>query len=209
MASEDRALGRGLEDVSHLFLSGARDPQAYERLNLGLAQTPVSGQPGTRRGVAVLRPGAPLSTPQLTATLTECQDALEPGLRALGSDVSCGPFGDIDVLALDRANRWTIVDVDTAPGDHLLLRGLGHVDWVTRNSASLQRMYPMLAIEAVPPPRLVLVAPAFSRVVRTALGQLRPTVTCFIYHTVWVSDRTGIFFEPLRSEDHNGPPEPL
>jgi hypothetical protein len=195
MAPEDRALGRGLEDVSHLFLSGAGNPQAYERADDGVAQ------PGTRRGVAVLRPGAPLSTPQLTATLVECHDALEPGLRAIGSDVPCGPFGTIDVLALDRANRWTIVDVDTMAGDQLLLRGLGHVDWAARNAASLQRMYPALAIEAVPRIRLVLVAPAFSRLTRSALGQLKATVTCFICHTVWVSDRTGILFEPVRGED--------
>ena len=208
MASEDRALGRGLEDVSHLFLPGARNSQTHERVDDG-AQTPTSGQPVTRSGVAVLRPGAPLQTPQLAATLIEYQDALEPGLRALGSDVSCCPFGEIDVLAQDRGNRWTIVDVDTAPGDQLLLRGLGHVDWAVRNAASLQRMYPALAIGAVPRPRLVLVAPAFSRLMRSALGQLRLTVTCFIYHTVWVSDRTGIFFEPLRSEDDIGPPDPL
>jgi len=200
MAPEDRALGRGLEDVSHLFLSGAGNPQAYERVDDGVAQ------PGTRRGVAVLRPGAPLSTPQLTATLIECQDALEPGLRAIGTDVPCGPFGGIDVLALDRASRWTIVDVDTVASDKLLLRGLGHADWAARNAATLQRMYPALAIEAVPRLRLVLVAPAFSQLTRSALGQLRATVTCFICHAVWVSDRTGIFFEPLRGEDDLGFP---
>jgi hypothetical protein len=203
MASEDRALGRGLEDVSHLFLSGAGNPQAYQRVDDGVAQTPA-GEPGARRGVAVLRPGAPLSTRQLTATLVECQDALEPGLRALESDVPCGAFGGIDVLALDRANRLTIVDVDTAPGDQLLLRGLGHVDWAARNAATLQRMFPALAIEAAPQFRLVLVAPAFSRLTRSALAQLKPAVTCFICHAVWISDRTGIFFEPLRSENDIG-----
>ena len=64
------------------------------------------------------------------ATLLECQEALESGMQTLGAAVSCSPYGEIDLLAVDRVNRLTIVDVETTVGDSLLLRGMNHVDWV-------------------------------------------------------------------------------
>ena len=145
----------------------------------------------------MLRPGVALGKDQLTATLAECQDALEPGLRILGAAVPCSPHTEIDVLAVDRRNRLTIVDVETTLDDRLLLRGIGHVDWAVCNLANLGRMYPACAIDAGLQPRLMLVAPAFSQLHASALRQLTgPAVRCFIYHTVVVSDRPGIFIEP-------------
>jgi hypothetical protein len=144
---------------------------------------------------------APLKA-QLTATLAECQDALEPGLRTLGVAVSCYPFGEIDLLALDQFNQLTIIDVDTALGDDLILRGISHVEWVARNLANVRRMFDMRVMEVARPPRLILVARRFSPAVHSAMRQLStPKVTCFRYHAVAATGGPGILIEPLVEEE--------
>src|SRR5207247_7067285 len=106
---------------------------------------------------------------QLKAVLLECRDALEEGMRTLGTAVSCGPYGEIDLLALDRFNRLTVVEVDTTLGDGLLLRGISHVDWVTRNLANVRRIYQTWSIDSGGQPRVFLVAPRFSRLLTSAI----------------------------------------
>ncbi len=118
-------------------------------------------------------------------------------MRILGAGVPCSPHSDIDVLAVDRGNRLTIVDVATTIDDRLLIRGIGHVDWTASNMPNVRRMHPAGAIDAGLQPRLMLVAPAFSPLLMSALRQIAgPAVRCFVYHTVVVSDRPGIFIEP-------------
>jgi len=197
-----RTLGRGLEDVSHLFLTATEEKGARVE-SPATERTP--GRPAVRAGVAVLRRGVGLSKDQLTATLVECQDALESGMRALGASVSCSPFGEIDLLALDRCNQLTIVDIETSVGDGLLIRGISHVDWVVRNAANVRRMYQNWPIDCSERPRLILVAPRFSLSLRSALRQLTgPRVTCFRYHPVAIYGGTSILVEPLRDESEPG-----
>ena len=162
-----KTLGRGFEEISHLFLSATEGTRGRE--NLAMEQP--AARPATRAGVAVLRPGADLAKDQLTATFLECQDALESGMRTLGAGVSCSPYGEIDLLALDRFNQLTIVDVETSVGDGLLLRGISQVDWVMRNAANVRRMYQNWPF-ASSQPRLILVAPNFSPFLRSAVRQL-------------------------------------
>ena len=218
-----RALGRGLEDISHLFLSGAPPEQPVdlcrEQPVLATRQQPAtlsrqqSGNvaadqqappplPRPRAGLGVLRPGVELTRDQLTATLLECDDALERGMRALGVAVSCSPYGTIDVIAVDCYNQLTVIDVDTAVGDGLLSRGISHIDWATRNMTTVQRMFEKWAIDASGPPRLALVAPAFSPLVLAALRQIKgPHITCFRYLTATMSGGTAVLFEQVGDLD--------
>ena len=202
--SADRAakpLGRGFEEISHLFLSDSAETRPGERTCVE-ARERVPVWPGIRTGVAVLRPGAPLTRDQLTATLRECQIALEDNMRAIGAGVSCSPYGEVDLLALDRAHQLTLIDVETRLGDGLLLRGVSHVDWVRRNLSNVQRMYPEWRIDAARPPRLFLIAPGFSPCLRSAIRQIiGPDITCFRYHDVAISGGTGILVERLGRED--------
>jgi hypothetical protein len=189
-----RPLGRGLEDVSHLFLSNLPAPRERE-LKDERESPRVQGQPRTRTGVAVLRPGEPLTRDQLIATLAECQVALEHTLRVMDVRVPCVPFGEIDVLAADAADRLTVIDVDVVPGDGLLARGIGHLDWIVRNSSNLRRMFERWTISPRPP-RLVLVAPAFSQALRSAVHHITgPEIACVRYQGVQVSSGPGIVFE--------------
>ena len=202
--SADRSgkpLGRGFEEISHLFLSDSAVTRPGEWTAVQ-AREGVPVRPGIRTGVAVLRPGAPLTRDQLTATLRECQSALEDNMRAIGAGVSCDPHSEIDLLALDRAHQLTLIDVETRLADGLLLRGVSHVDWVRRNLSNVQRMYPEWMIDAARPPRLFLVAPGFSPFLRSAIRQITgPDITCFRYHEVAISGGTGILVERLGGED--------
>ena len=130
--------------------------------------------------------------------------ALAPSLllvRAIGAGVTSHPYGEIDLLALDRADQLTIIDVETTRGDELLLRGVSHVDWVVRNVANMRRMYQGWRIDFSRQPRLFLVAPRFSPCLRSVVRQItRPDITCLRYHGVEISDGTGIFFEHVGGE---------
>src|SRR5215470_14105143 len=149
---QGKPLGRGLEDISHLFLS-----QRTEKL-------PVNDRPPAppaKNGVTLLKP-ASVTKEWLTTVLTEFGDALEDGLRTIDVNVSCYPCGEIDVLAVDRASRLAIVDFDAATSDDLLLRGLGHFDWLVHNMPNVRRMYREQNINVALQPRLFLLAPQFS-----------------------------------------------
>lgn len=196
----DRPLGRGLEDVAHVFLS----PEAEER-----GTDPTGGRrPGRPlpREEAVpsallLRPAAQVTRQQVAAALKEFEGALEEGLRELDAEVPCAPCGEIDLLAVDRGNQLTIIDFDTTSSDELLIRGLGQVDWVVANVPNLRRMYRGQAINFSLPPRLFLLAPQFSSRVRRAACQItRLQIDWVRYHFVETPGRAGIFFERLSTE---------
>ena len=188
-AGPGRPLGRGLEDVSHLFLS----PKP------GDVVSRTEAAPGE---VAVqLRPGS-VSRDRLAALLPlDWSGALEDGLRTIDVRLPCHPGGEIDVLAVDRTGKLTIIDYDTTPNDGLLLRGIGHVEWVVRNTPTVQRMCPGRTFDPSSPPRLILLAPQFSPLIRRAIRQLtRPQIQWVRYHAVETPTGTGILFEPVTAE---------
>jgi hypothetical protein len=195
----DRPLGRGLEDVSHLFLSQQADPGNLD------PRGPWAGRPLPREEVPpspiVLRPAAQVTREQVGAVLRECPAALEPGLRIVDAGIPCAPCGEIDLLAVDRASQLAILDFDTTAGDELLVRGLGHVDWAVRNVPNLRRMLRGQAINFSLPPRLFLLAPRFSSRVLWAGRQIaRPQLEWVRYHLVEGPGPAGILFEPVAAE---------
>lgn len=200
MKSAARPLGRGLEDISSLFLSAAAPPTAHTPDDP--ARPPLAGSTATKAAVAVLRPGSALTRDHLTAALLDSHEALERGLRMFAAAVPCRPYGDIDLLGLDCFDRLTVVEIDTSVGDLSLVRGISHVNWVSRNVATLQRMYPRATIDESQHPRLVLVVPRLSPMLRSAVRQLASSrVACVRYHTVAMPNGTGILFEAFRDEE--------
>ena len=185
----DRPLGRGLEDVSHLFLSQSTDEA-------------VAREPSwSRSGSVLLRPRRSFTTDRLAAALREFDGALEEGMRAIDTNVPCDSCDGIDVMALDLTNQLTIIDIDTTPNEGLLLRGIGHFDWVVRNSAILRRMYRGHAINFSLPPRLFLVAPQFSPLLKSVARQItHPQIDWVKYHVADVFGGTGILFEHVEGQ---------
>ena len=195
-------LGRGLEHVSHLFLSPKTgDASTSTSAPASSAEADSAAPAGPRRNAVVLR-SVQLARERLAAVLPlDWSGGLEDGLRTIDARIPCHPCGEIDVLAVDRTNKLTIIDFDTTLNDSLLVRGLGHVDWVLRNTQNVQRMYPAQAFDASLPPRLVLLAPQFSAVLRRAIRQLtHPPIQWVRYHTVDTPAGVGILFEPVTAE---------
>ena len=196
----DKPLGRGLEDVSHLFLSHRTDEAAANDRAVVRSNEPASPPPPSRAGVTLLRP-ASVTKDWLTIVLTEFDDAVEEGLRTIDASIPCHPCGEIDLLALDRASHLTIIDFDTTVNDDLLLRGLGHFDWIVHNMPNVQRMYRDHTINVSVQPRLFLLAPQFSPLLRCVARQItRPPIHWVRYLTVDASDGPGILFEPVAGE---------
>jgi len=191
-----RPLGRGLEEISHLFLSHPPVlPAGGQMDNLASERTAVRP---ARTFLVVARPEPSLTRGQVTATLRECRSALADDMLAIGPGIACSPYGEIDLLALDRTQQLAIIDVQTTLDDGLVARGLGHVDWAVRNLRTVQRLYPDWPVDVSRPPRLVLVAPRFSLALRSGIRQIvGPSISCFRYCEVELSGQLGLFVERL------------
>jgi hypothetical protein len=194
--AQGRPLGRGLEDVSHLFLSRKTgEASTGDRAEVRPSES-SSPPPEAREGVAFLRP-VPVTRDRLAIILTNSDGALEEGLRAIDAGIPCHPCGEIDLLAVDRTSQLTIIDFETTVNDGLLLRGIGHFDWVARNMPIVQRMYREQAVNFSLPPRLFLLAPQFSPLLRRVARQItRPQIHWVRYHALDVSGAPGLLFEP-------------
>jgi len=127
--------------------------------------------------------------------------AIEEGLRTIDAKMPCHPCGEIDLLAVDRTRQLTIVDFETTVNDGLLVRGIGQFDWVVRNMPIVQRLYRAQAVDFSLSPRLVLLAPQFSPLLRRVARQItRPQIRWVRYHTLEASGGPGILFEPVVSD---------
>jgi hypothetical protein len=192
----ERRLARGLEDVSYLFLTQPSNRPAENTQE----QTAFAGQTSQE----VVRPVTPIplhSSPAvnrelLISLLHDRTDALEEGLKAIDTAVSCAPFGSIDLVAVDSFNRLSVIGVDILQSDVSLLRGIAHVDWLVRNMPLARRMYKEHAIDFSIPPRLFLVAPHFSPLFQCVAQRLfSPRISCFEYRTATMPAGLGILFE--------------
>ncbi len=189
-SGSSRTLGRGLEDISHLFLS-----QAAEETGAPLRTPPHLDS------LILLKPGAEPTREHLASFLRSQAAALEPGLRVIDTCVPCENSELVDLLALDSASRLAVVDFETGSGDALLLRGLSHIDWIVRNTRNIRRMYQGQAINFTLQPRLFLVAPHFSPLLKSASRQLvSQQITWCKYHLVALPRGTGILFEDPRTD---------
>jgi hypothetical protein len=132
----------------------------------------------------------------LLAFLRDHPALLEEGLRIIDATIPLHACGPIDLLALDTAGRLAVVDIEISANDNMLMRGICHCDWLTRNAGIVRRMYRGVPIDYVCNPRLFLVAPEFSALHRSVTSWIsNPHITCFKYHAVAVRDGAGILIE--------------
>ena len=88
-----RPLGRGLEEISHLFLSNHASSAAGDHMRDPASDRNVGTvRPATRVGVAMLRSAEPLTKGQVAATLRECRSVLADDMLAIGPGIVCSPY---------------------------------------------------------------------------------------------------------------------
>jgi len=185
-----------LEEVSHLFLSQPSDRPA------GKAEDPASstGQ-GSSEHVQSTIPFLLYASPAvnrelLLSLLQRNVAALEEGLRTVDASVPCDPFGFIDLVAVDSKDQLALINLDTVQNNESLLRGIAHFEWITRNIAIVRRMYQGRVINFSAQPRLFLVAPGFSVLLKcVAQRSTSPEVSCYAYRTAAMPGGVGILFE--------------
>jgi hypothetical protein len=191
-------LGRGLGDISHLFRSGSSPEAAGNGPLRNIALQRTTPPRGPRPDAILLGARTAVTRDQLATLLWDFTGALDDGLALLDSALPCPPCGEIDLLGVSRAQQLTIIDFDTAGGEGLLVRGLGHHDWVALNLPILRRLYPGRAIDFTLPPALMLIAPQFSPLLRGAARQVtRPVIKWVRYYALESPTGLGVFFERL------------
>ena len=196
----DRPLGRGLEDVSHLFLTQNAEEALLQGRDAGRRFRPA-GPATVETSAVVLRPSVPDGNERLGDLLREFASVIEDGLQGIDTRIPCDPYGEIDMLGVDRANQLVIVDFDIFPNDQLVLRGIGHFDWIVRNLPIVRRMYQGRAINFSSEPRLLLLAPDFPPLALCAARQVaRPRLSLVRYRFVETSGGPGVFFERVEAE---------
>jgi hypothetical protein len=187
-AAKDRTLPRGLEDVSHLFLSRA---QQAER------PTPEIAAPKQEILVA-LRPCPLQSREQLVSLVRKQPNALEQGMRVIDVNLPCDNLGAIDVVALTSAGQLTLVGIADGTSDALLIRGTSQSDWIVRNLPNVRRMYAAHVINYSLQPRLFLVAAEFSSGFHSVARQISSVeIHPLKYHAVALSGGIGVLFEHI------------
>ena len=178
----EKLLARGLEDVSHLFLSQAPDRRAEKGEEPGASSTQAPSDPARPQIPFLLHASPAVNRELLLSLLNRSVAALEDGMRSIDENVPCDPYGCIDLVAVDSRDQLCIINVDIVQKDELLLRGIAHFDWIVRNELIVRRMYHGRVINFSAQPRLFLVAPDFSPLLKcVAQRSTSPKICCFGY----------------------------
>jgi hypothetical protein len=196
----EKPLGRGLEQISHLFLSHRTSaPRLGDISTVRLPEPAPASEPASPASrTTLLQPSASVSKDRLVAVLKDNPGALEEGLRVIDIFVACHPHSDINLLALNRANQLAAIDIETSLNDTLVLRGLAHLEWLKHNLPNIRRMYPQQSIVLSSQPRLFLVAPRFSTLaLNAARGLTQLQIQCVRYHAFDIAGGLGISFDPM------------
>src|SRR5437879_2463783 len=93
---------------------------------------------------------------QLGTLVSENVEAIEPGLRIIGSNLNLGRAG-IELVALDGADTPVLITLGLTADDTMLLRALEAYAWCLDYPESLQNLVPG-PTQPEWPPRVVFVA---------------------------------------------------
>jgi hypothetical protein len=191
----ERHLARSLEDVSYLFLSeGAAEAASSDEPRVNSpGQAP--SQPGERPLFIMADRSPALQREPLISLLNSNTGVLEEGLKAIDVNVPLDMGGSIDLVAVDQSSKLVVIDLDISAGDELLLRGICHFDWFARNVPLLRRMYRGRVIDFSAQPRVFLIAPQFSPMLRCAAQRIAcPRISCYLCQIVGASNGAGSLF---------------
>jgi hypothetical protein len=199
-SEQNLRISRGLDQVSHLFLSHVAERAARGRSGNG-SELPEHAQENQPLGL-LLRASRTVDRERLVSLLHEQPEALKEGLKVIDADLPCETPGNVELLGLDTTSRLVVIDVEDKPNDSLLLRGMAHLDWVVGNTALLRRIYREQLINFSLQPQLFLVAPDFSPLFRFAIRHMRSLqIQCIKYDAVALPAGIGIICEPLSWSD--------
>ncbi|MBN2242582.1 MAG: hypothetical protein JW793_07825 [Acidobacteria bacterium] len=192
----EKRLSRGLEDLSRLFLTQSADKPAEKAEITGIPPVKAPSERAPSGTPFLLHDSPAVGRELVLGFLKGNAAVLEDGLYAIDENIPCAPFGCIDLVAVDSRDRLCIVNVDVARKDESLLLGIAYSDWIVRNTPIVRRMYRGRAINFSARPRLFLVAPGFSPLLKcVARRSTSPEVCCVAFRVVAMPGECGILFE--------------
>jgi Holliday junction resolvase-like predicted endonuclease len=137
-------------------------------------------------------------------------DAVEKGLIVLDHQVPAGR-GRIDILAVDSAGTFAILELKVKEDDSMLIQALAYYDWVYQNIDRLAEWYkkknPEVNIDKERQPRIILVAPTFSQWLKMAAKYV--DVDIDLIEVVYLQSRggeRGLYCRAVELEPRAGPP---
>ncbi len=102
---------------------------------------------------------------ELEAILTENPSVIEEGLSVIDTQVITNS-GRLDILGLDSGKVLVVIELKIEASDEMLWQTLDYYDWVFRNIDTVKRLYAGSDIDYSQTPRLMLIAPGFSEVIK-------------------------------------------
>jgi hypothetical protein len=131
---------------------------------------------------------------QLGTLVAENVDAIEPGLKIIGSNLNLGR-ASIELVALDSSDTPVLVTLGLTADDTMLLRALEAYAWCLDYPESLQKLVPA-PTQPEWPPRVVFVA---ERLLESFVRKMRllkfSTVDFFEFRYVEANGTLGFYLD--------------
>lgn len=119
---------------------------------------------------------------QLEPIIITNPDVIEPGLKIVAHQLSTDS-GPLDILGVDAEGTLVVIELKNEPAEGHLDQGLRYYDWCRQNLAWIAQAYDAkVRINPGNPPRLVLVAPAFTDTVKRIAKYVDIELQLFEYH---------------------------
>jgi hypothetical protein len=116
--------------------------------------------------------------------------------------------GPLDILGLDSGRCLTVVELKINQEDGMLMQALDYFGWVNENRDSLKRMYPNHKIDFSQVPRVILVAPSFSELMRKRVDFIREDIqiSMLAFEILEHKEEKIVATVPITSQGITGPP---
>jgi hypothetical protein len=113
------------------------------------------------------------SKKELEQMITEQLPNVEKDMSIVCADVPINDSATLDILSHDENGQLAIIQISTGEDDTMLLQGLQSVDYIDKFKSFLKATYNKHKIDDREKPRLILIAPSFSNVVRNAVENMK------------------------------------
>ena len=112
-------------------------------------------------------------------------------------------------LGFDRDGRYVMLIFSIDEDDSMVVEALAQLGWMTRNRSLMERLYSRKWNPSSASPRIILIAPSFSRASQEAVGYIEPEIEFYRFRALEVNQEQVLLLDPVkRSEPLSPEPAP-
>lgn len=119
--------------------------------------------------------------------------------QALGSEA--GPI----CLGMDEDRCFAVLIFSIHEDDSTVIKALAQVGWIYSNRSLLARLYNQQGIDAELKPRIILIAPSFSKALKSAVPYIGLDVELYRYRALEVNHERGLLLDPIMISEKRSP----